>query len=157
MSLLQQFLQSINPKKNPQRKLPVINGGRRGVRRDIPGIEFKSSWEANYYRYASRHLPNLLLLEYEPTDPEFLFPWTPENKTGIHRYIPDFKMVFKDLTEHYVEVKGCKNLQHLPEAAVKKAWLIKRYYPRIKLYFVTEKEYKKIERLYAHDIDEWEY
>lgn len=136
--------------------ITVVHGGRKGFRPDISSkIEFKSSWEANYARFLTQ-ICRGVKWEYEPK--RFLFPIEVTRRFGLSIYTPDFAISYKNNDiSHYIEIKGCKNIQSLPAVAKQKAFLLKKYYPRIKLYFVTGEEYKIIERLYAHRIENWEY
>jgi len=87
-------------------------GGRQkfniGKRKDCNNLFFRSSYEANVYRWFQHtklhHIHGgLSKIEYEPqcfTYFEF------GHKSGTTSYIPDFKLTFKDGTEMWVEVKG---------------------------------------------------
>lgn len=86
---------------------PVIALGQQsrvGKRKDLD-IYFRSSWEANFYRYSkSRHSP-YAKVKYEPE----LFSFTDyvPPKGQALSYLPDFHLVDKTTKEsHWVEVKG---------------------------------------------------
>jgi predicted nuclease of restriction endonuclease-like RecB superfamily len=111
-----------------------------GEREDIPGIVFRSSWEANYARY----------LIYRENGNE-ISKWTYEPDIidlGYARYIPDFK-VFANGTTEYHEVKGYEREDGMLkiETALSLGYAI---------VLINEPIYKRIEKEYSGIIDNWE-
>jgi hypothetical protein len=124
------------------------------------GIEFKSSMEANIWRFYTQ-LARGVKLEYEPE----IFFFKRENniqvgnnyqaiKTSnpynIKGYVPDFRVTTAGHS-WYIEVKGKVDILSL-----EKARLLKVYYPWIKLYFITPRSYNLIKKYYSHQVKGWE-
>lgn len=124
---------------------PIVRyPAKRYYRRDL-GIEFKSSMEANVFRFfLTRRWDRVL---YEPEC--FKFP-KGASPLGITGYIPDIKLIDRH-REVYVEVKG-----YVDEPAREKARLMKKYYPYIRMWYILPEGYKKIKDNYAHKIPNWE-
>jgi len=77
-------------------------GTKIGKRKDCDNQFLRSGWEANFYRYL-RQCKDVDYFQYEPTD--FTF-YQFGIKKGTISYTPDFKVVFKDGTYKWLEVKG---------------------------------------------------
>lgn len=74
-----------------------------GKRVDCNNQYFRSSWEANSFRWIMNKWKNVHHIEVEPTD----FSFAPFGiLKGTVSYTPDFKVVFKDETYLWIEVKG---------------------------------------------------
>ena len=85
--------------------------------------------------------------EYEPEI--FHFP-KGSSKLDITAYCPDFKIRYGHVTR-YVEVKGSvDNYCH------EKAWLLKRFYPWVKLDIIGPFEYSVIRKRHQKQIKNWE-
>ena len=121
----------------------------KGYRKDCPEIKggFKSSMEANVYRFYKTKLGNgkIKNVEYEPEI--FYFR---NNKFGIKAYVPDFKITTNS-GSWFIEVKG-----KLDDTSRQKSWLLSTQYPWIKLYFILPKQYNTIKKYYASNIKGWE-
>jgi len=131
----------------------------KGYRKDL-GIEFKSSMEANYYRFLQQICKGI---QYSYEQEIFYFPsknnvynrthfkkTDPTNYLNITAYVPDFK-IRNGKRVWYVETKG-----YMDRESLEKARLFKKYYPWLNLYFVTNREYGKIKKGYSHLIRGWE-
>jgi hypothetical protein len=116
---------------------------RRYYREDL-GCEFKSSMEANYARFL-----NFKGVKWEYEREIFTFPYH-ASKIGITRYKPDFKVYFGK-TAYYIEVKG-----YLDRADSEKIYLFQKYYPWLKLNFITPRQYNLIRKYYSKYIPCWE-
>jgi hypothetical protein len=118
-----------------------------GYRKDCR-IYFKSKMEANvyrFYKYKSRRHKRIINVAYEPE--LFMFK---SNPYGIRGYKPDIKIDhYKG--SFYIEVKGVVDLD-----CRRKAYLLKRDYPWVKLCFITPSKYELIKRHYSHLIPNWE-
>lgn len=87
--------------KKPTAKKP----GKRtniGKRKDCDNRCLRSSWEANLYRILKQD-KQIDYFQYECTDFDF---WHFGIKKGTVSYTPDFKIVFKDGSYKWIEVKG---------------------------------------------------
>jgi Protein of unknown function (DUF1064) len=135
----------------------VANGGMRtgytrtrgGKRADLGGVYFRSAWEANYARYL-----NLLKAKNEIAD------WHYECKTfvfeaikrGTRAYTPDFKVINKDGSHEWHEVKGWmddKSKTRLDRMA--------RYFPKERIVVVGEEWFRAANRgALPGVIKEWE-
>jgi len=120
---------------------------KKGYRKDLDTV-VKSKMEANVFRYL-KHIQDkhgsISLIEYEP---EIFF--FENNPFGIRAYIPDFKVTSRKGVK-YIEVKGV-----MDQKAIEKKRLFEKYYPRLKLYFITPVEYSKIAQNYQKYIRNWE-
>ena len=77
-----------------------------GKRKYLNNQFFRSSWEANVYRYMLYlYTPKTsgVIIQYEPTD--FTF-WQFGIKKGTVSYTPDFKLIHPDGSYEWIEVKG---------------------------------------------------
>ena len=114
----------------------------KGHRDDIPEVlEFQSKMEANLHRFYKVY--GGLDCQYEPR--WFRFPQG-SNNMGIYGYTPDFQLS-SGLSTWFIECKG-----FVDDRSVECIRLFKKYYPGFPIYMVTPVEYKKIEKLYAHQI-----
>jgi predicted nuclease of restriction endonuclease-like RecB superfamily len=117
-----------------------------GHRSDIPEVlEFQSVMEANVFRFYKSKRG--LTVEYEAE--YFRFP-KGASTLGVYGYVPDFKISDGKRT-WYIEVKGW-----MDKNAREKDRLMRTYYPKVKLYYITPVEYKKISDAYRHKIRDWE-
>lgn len=104
--------------------------------REIDGrrIYFRSRWEANYARYLQ------FLKERNQISDWFHEPetfWFLQIKRGVRSYLPDFKIINKDNTHYFVEVKGFYDSKSLTK--IKR---FNKYYPQEKLFLVDAKWFK---------------
>jgi len=127
------------PRKNYRVRYPAKAGYRHDTK-----INFKSKMEANIFRWLKTK--EFDQVEYEPE----IFYFRP-NKFGIKAYVPDFK-VYYGKRFHFYEVKG-----YFEKSDYQKAWLVRRDYSWIKIYFITAKEYKLIQKFYSKKIPHWEW
>lgn len=115
----------------------------RGFRKDL-GYEVKSTMEANCIRHFKSAKVNGVFYEKD------IFYFKP-NKWGIKAYVPDIKVEFGKRT-YYYEVKGV-----MDRVSMYKKYLMQTQYPWIKLFFITAKEYRLIEKYYARKTPYWEF
>ena len=108
----------------------------------ILDVTFKSKMEKNVFSFLKTR--KLDKVEYEPE----IWKFKP-NKFGISWYVPDFKIT-DGKRIWYIEVKGFLEKQDL-----QKAYLCKRDYPWIKIFYILPKQYNLIKKYYAKDIPEW--
>ena len=128
-----------------QKKLIELNGESKGLkvkkkqiskigkRKDCNNQFFRSSWEANVYRYLQQD-SEVVLIEIEPTT----FSFAPFGiLKGTVSYTPDFKVTKYDGTYFWLEVKGF--LRRMDKTKLKR---FRKYYPEeaAKLYAVTGSE-----------------
>ncbi|KKN49952.1 hypothetical protein LCGC14_0637530 [marine sediment metagenome] len=110
-----------------------------GKRPDLNNTYFRSRWEANYARYLNWLIEqgvDFTRWEYEKTTFHF------ENiKRGTRYYTPDFKVVCKDGTVEYHEIKGW----HYPkgETALKR---MAKEYPKVKIAVIDADWFKAVNR-----------
>lgn len=134
------------------RSVPAHNAYSRckgGYREDIPGMYFRSAWEANYARYLNK-LMAMKVVESWAYEPKTF--WFDGIKRGVMSYKPDFCVVYKgDPKEVYVEIKGWQT----PKDRTKWRRMAK-YHPEIKLEIVGEKQYLALKRKWANAIPNWE-
>lgn len=132
----------------------------RFYRKDL-GLELKSSMEANVLRFYREWCPGIQSISYEPDT--FYFPprngvstsrantkTFKRNDSKIYAYVPDFR-ISDGTNTWYVEVKGVMDYE-----AYEKARLMAKYYPRIRIFFITSKEYNTIRKLYSKKTPYWE-
>lgn len=120
--------------------------GHRGYIEDIPGIHFRSGWEANYARYLKwlKDQGEIQEWSYEPE--AFIF-------HGVTRapvtYTPDFRVVESDGSVVYHEVKGW-----MDGKSKSKLKRMAKFYPDVTVIVVDESAYKAIAR-WASVIPHW--
>lgn len=122
-------------KTKMQQKKPYIRSTR-GLRKiGRSSYYFKSTWEANYARYLEWLKEKEIIAEwfYEPQT----F-WYLNIKRGVRSYLPDFKVVSKKGTHHYVEVKG-----YMDAKSKTKIKRFKKYYPQERLEIVDGEWFKE--------------
>jgi len=120
-----------------------------GYRGDL-GISVRSSWEANYARYLDWlvGLGEVLEWEYEPT--KFTFDaWGHRGANWC--YIPDFRVVNKDGSVEYHEVKG-----RMDRNSKVKINRFRKYYPEHKLVIIDAQAYRALERDVCRLVPGWE-
>ena len=98
--------------------------------------------EANIFRFYTQ-IHKTVGIEYEPE--MFTFP-KGSSHLHVRAYVPDFRVKFGGHT-CYIEAKG-----FFDDECREKTRLLNKYYPWIKLYFITPQKYQIIKRLYAKRI-----
>lgn len=121
---------------------------KRGYRDDLPGIYFRSRWEANYARYLNllKTRGDIEHWEYEPD----VF-WFEAILRGVRSYKPDFKVWEKGQEPYYIEVKGwmdAKSVTKLKRMAI--------YHPGVRVDVVDQVAYKEIASKLGRMIPGWE-
>jgi hypothetical protein len=111
-------------------------------------IYFRSAWEANYARYLDwlKNRGEILSWEHEPKT----F-WFHNILRGIRSYLPDFRVVEKNSTEVFHEVKGW-----MDAASRTKIKRMAKYYPSVKLIVIDAKCYRSISVKIGRAVSGWE-
>ena len=119
-----------------------------GIRADLNGMYFRSSWEANYARYLNWLVKNEAIQDwgYEVDEYEFT-----AIKRGTRFYKPDFKVWGNGGGFEYHEIKG-----YMDATSKTKLKRMAKYYPKIKVIVIGKIEYKDIERDIKPFIPYWE-
>ena len=121
-----------------------------GKRDDLPGMFFRSSWEANFARYLNL-LKSMNVVDHWEFEPRtFRFEGI---KRGVMSYRPDFLVKYRsDPTGVYIEVKGWTT----PKDKTK--WKrMAEFYPDVRLQVVGEREYLAIKDKWSAQIPGWEH
>lgn len=106
----------------------------------------KSSWEFDIALYLDHLKSNGLVDDwnYEPITFKFKY-----NKLGVRSYRPDFGVTRKGKV-YYIEVKGWED-----EKFKIKKQLMKTEFPKVRILYLKEREYRMIEKKYKHILPEW--
>lgn len=120
-----------------------------GKREDLGGTYFRSAWEANWARYLNllKKTGEIQGWEYEPDEFEFH-----RIKRGSRFYKPDFKVINRDGSIEYHEVKG-----YMTQKSMTKLKRMEKYYPEVKVVLVDVKHYVKVAKAVSGIIDGWEF
>ena len=105
-------------------------------------IYFDSMAEANYYRYLChlRRKKKIKQFVYHP--PYFDFSdWI---KHGTNRYEIDFKIIYNDGSEQYIEVKSTNDLTKMDSRSRTRIKRLLKYYPDTPFKIVTTLEIKAL-------------
>lgn len=107
-----------------------------GRREDLGNRYFRSAWEANYARYLNWLIEQgeIVSWEYEPQT--FIFHGVTR---GAISYLPDFKVLNKDGSYEWHEVKGWMTSKDRT-----KLRRMEQYYPQEKVVLVDQKAYRSI-------------
>jgi hypothetical protein len=148
----QEYRQSISDRVSQSPTLKTSGANlysrcKRGYRDDLPGIFFRSKWEANIARYYNylMSIGEIDLWEYEPET----F-WFKAIKRGVRSYMPDFRIT-ENQKKYYVEVKGW--MDNRSKTKLKR---MKKYYPDVEIRLLGEKEYRDIKKKMSGVIKCWE-
>ncbi len=109
-------------------------------------MNFRSSMEANFFRFVTECDPNVKLCEFEP----HLFTCQDGLPKGVN-YLPDFRLTYHDNSQSYVEVKGV-----LDARSKKLLKIMRTCRPDIKIYMFGQKEYEEVKKKYSRSIKGWE-
>lgn len=132
------FARGVNPSLRPTTPYHAKQGYRVDLDRN-----FRSQMEANVFRFLREIPRSISRVEYEPQYFQF---------TKGNGYLPDFRVTYQDGSYIYIEVKG-----YFDYRSYQRIYWFKTEYPKEPLYLITDKEYKKIKRLYSQRIKGWEY
>ena len=123
--------------------------GRGGKRADLNDLYVRSSWEANWARYLNwlMSIGEIEKWEYEPDTFQF-----EGIKRGSRFYTPDFRVVNKDGSIEYHEVKG-----YMDQRSATKLKRMAKYYPEIKIVLIDKKPYYAVARSVRGFIANWEH
>ncbi len=138
-------MQATSPETFPQTQ---TRRGKGGKREDLENRYFRSSWEANWARYLNwlAKIQEIQGWRYEPETFEFV-----GIKRGSRFYTPDFRVVNKDGSVEYHEIKG-----YMDERSATKLKRMAKYYPAIKLILVDQAAYRAVARKVAGMVQGWE-
>lgn len=108
---------------------------------------YRSRWELNYAHYLEylRSIGEVIEWQHEPR--KF---WFENVKQGITNYTPDFRVVYKDEKEVWVEIKG-----YIDKDAKTKERRFKKHFPKLNYEMITAKEYKQIEENFSRIVNNW--
>ena len=121
---------------------------KRGRREDLGGKFFRSRWEANYARYLKwlHSIGEIQSWEYEP----HIFRFEGVSR-GPYSYLPDFRVVVKDGTAEWHEVKGW-----MDAASRGKLKRFAKFYPGENLVLIDKKQYTAIQAKVWRVVPGWE-
>jgi hypothetical protein len=134
-----------------KKKRKIVNGrikSNAGYRADC-NIYFKSSMEANFYRYIQYMMKSkghIVSIYYEP----YLYMF-PKNKWGVKGYRPDFYITDKFGHSWFVETKG-----HMTNEDKAKIYLFRKHFPDKLLIVYDGSSMEKIAKNYKKYIPNWE-
>ena len=138
--------QSLNGTLVQERKNVTWKGGWR----EIGGVRkyYRSKWEANYAYYLEwlKTKGEIQQWEHEPTT----F-WFEKIKRGCRSYLPDFRVIEKDGTEVYHEVKGWMDSRS--KTKIKRMAI---YHPKVKLIVIDSKQYQVLRKQLKNLVPGWE-
>jgi len=109
---------------------------------------YRSRWEANYARYLQslKDADDIKSWEHEPK----VF-WFSQTKKGGVGYLPDFRVILKNGSVEYHEVKGW-----MDERSKSKIEGMQKFYPDTSLILIQQKEYNQIKSNLSKSIRGWE-
>ncbi len=131
------WLQSSNP----------YSRTRSGKRVDLGGQFFRSSWEANYARYLNWRKDQGEIVSWEFEAKTFVFG---ETRQGVISYTPDFKVICRDGSYEWHEVKGWMDAKSKIRIA-----RMAEYYPTETLIVIDSKAYRSIAKR-MQELPYWE-
>lgn len=120
-------------------------GGRRA---DLGDRYFRSRWEANYARYLNWLVAHKQIREWEYEPVTFKFDWITR---GTRSYTPDFRVVNRDGSREYHEIKGM--MSQKAATALKR---MAKHFPNVKIVLVDGPYYRDIARKLGPMIEGWE-
>lgn len=128
--------------------VPPVSHARGGKRSDLGDRYFRSRWEANWARYLNwlQQVGEIRGWEYEPHEFEFA-----GVKRGNRFYLPDFRVVNKDGSVEYHEVKG-----YMDSRSQTKLKRMAKYHPDVKVVLIDEAAYRNIAHELADRLPGWE-
>lgn len=126
----------------------IYSSAKRGYRDDMPGVFFRSRWEANYARFLTFLASQGKIARWEFEKDTF---WFESIRRGVRSYTPDFKVWLSDGSYYYDEVKGWMD----PKSKTKLKRMAK-YYPAVKINVIDGKAYREIEKKIGGAIPHWE-
>jgi len=109
---------------------------------------FRSKWEANYARYLSFLKKHQEIVDWEHEPKTF---WYENIRRGVRSFLPDFKVIHRDNTHHWVEVKG-----YMDARSHTKLKRFKKYYPEEKIELIEKEWFSLNNRKLRPIIQEWE-
>lgn len=120
----------------------------KGYCSDVPGIFFRSRWEANYARYLNVLLAQGVIESWEHEPDTF---WFEKIRRGVRSYKPDFRITERGHT-YYVEIKGWMDKKSLT-----KLKRMRIYHPSVDLRLIDEKAYRLLEKEIGPTVPNWEF
>jgi hypothetical protein len=109
---------------------------------------YRSRWEANYARYLQWLQDRGEIIGWEHEPETF---WFDGIKRGCVSYLPDFRVIERNGTVEYHEVKGW-----MDERSLTKIRRMAKYHPAVVLIVIDAPQYRAIARDAAVLIDGWE-
>lgn len=118
--------------------------------REIGGVKkyYRSRWEANYARYLDLLKQHGEIKEWLHEPETF---WFEKIQRGCRSYLPDFRIVQKNDSVEYHEVKG-----YMDDRSKTKIKRMAKYHPKVKLIVIEAKSYRAIEKSCKPLIKDWE-
>jgi hypothetical protein len=120
---------------------------KRGKRKDLGDMFFRSSWEANYARYLNFLIVSGLIIGWEYEAERFWF----NVKEEVVSYCPDFKVEISKGKYEFHEVKGW-----MTKKSKISLDLTKKYYPEINIVLIDERRYLEVRKLVRNLLPGWE-
>lgn len=120
-----------------------------GVRADLGGQFFRSTWEANYARWLNWLMAagEVTAWEYEPET--FYFP---DQKRGVLSYTPDFRITWCDGRQEWIEIKG-----YMDSKSRSRAKKMAKHHPGVEITLIDAKAYRAIANKVSDFIPNWEF
>jgi hypothetical protein len=109
---------------------------------------FRSKWEANYARYLQWLVSQKIILGWAHEPKTF---WFEGIRRGVVSYKPDFKVVEKDGTYAWHEVKGY--MDHRSKMTLKR---MAKFHPHETIVLIDKTAYRAIEAKAAQLVEGWE-
>ncbi len=107
----------------------------------------KSRWEYLYCHYLELLKTTRQIIEWEYEPQKF---WFSGIKSGTTNYTPDFRIIHKDNSEEWVEVKG-----FMDDKSQTKINRMAKYHPNIRLRVVGKDFFKKNKKILLPLIKQW--
>ena len=122
--------------------------GKGGRRADLGNQYFRSRWEANWARYLNwlQSLGEIQSWKFEVDTFEFK-----AIKRGSRFYVPDFRVMNRNGSIEYHEIKG-----YMDARSATKLKRMKKYYPTVKLVLIGKSEYQAVATKVSKMIAGWE-
>lgn len=108
----------------------------------------RSRWEANYAKYLEFLKTHVLISDWQHEPETF---WFDGVKRGCVSYLPDFKILKKDGSVEYHEVKGWMDARS--KTKIKRMGI---YHPEVKLVVIDSKGYRALQKSVKQIVPGWE-
>lgn len=133
----------------PRSERQMYSRARGGKRPDLNNKYFRSSWEANWARYLNwlKDVGEVVAWEFEPQTFEFA-----AIKRGARFYTPDFRVVNKDGSVEFHEVKG-----YMDATSATKLRRMAKYHPGVRVVVIDKPAYRSVANKVSSLIPMWEH